>query len=143
MLEFFRLFADRCHHAKEEDLPLVKMRERGMPTTGGPLAVMLQEHEVGHNHVRAIAEALPGAQTGNHAANRAAAAHLSAYAQMLRAHIDKEDNVLYPMVDRLFIAVDQEVLAAGFDRVQAEEIGSGVHERYHEMAHRLAEGEES
>jgi hemerythrin-like domain-containing protein len=37
MLDFFRNFADRCHHAKkEEELLFVKMQERGMPVRGGP-----------------------------------------------------------------------------------------------------------
>ena len=35
MLEFFRGFADHCHHAKEEKLLFVKMQERGMPREGG------------------------------------------------------------------------------------------------------------
>jgi hemerythrin-like domain-containing protein len=56
--------------------------------------------------------------------------------------IDKEDNVLYPMADRLFTPADQQALAEDFERVEAEEIGAGVHERYHQLAHDLAGGGE-
>jgi len=64
---------------------------------------------------------------------------LSTYARLLRAHIAKEDNVLYPMADQLFTAEDQRSLTEAFDRVEAEETGEGVHEKYHQLAHKLAE----
>jgi hemerythrin-like domain-containing protein len=138
MVDFFRNFADRCHHAKEEDLLFVRMRERGVPVEGGPIAVMLMEHDEGRRHVKAVAEALTGAGSGDASAIASVRSDLESYARLLRAHIDKEDNVLYPMADRLFTAEDQRWLAEAFDRVEAEEMGEGIHEKYHQMAHELA-----
>ncbi len=139
MVDFFRNFADTCHHAKEEKLLFVKMQERGMPADSGPIAVMLQEHDQGRRLVRAVAGALPATDPEAVATVRDS---LQAYAALLRAHIAKEDNILYPMADRLFSTDDQRHLRQAFDRVEAEEIGPGVHEKYHELAHRLAEGHE-
>ncbi|MBM3148945.1 MAG: hemerythrin [Chloroflexi bacterium] len=138
MLDFFRNFADRCHHAKEEELLFVKMQERGMPVRGGPIAVMLQEHDEGRRRVRAVAEALSQARSGDVSAVASVRDNLSAYIQLLRAHIDKEDHILYPMADRLFTPEDQQALTEAFEKVEAEEIGEGVHERYHQLAHDLA-----
>jgi hemerythrin-like domain-containing protein len=140
MVEFFRNFADRCHHAKEENLLFVKMQERGMPVQGGPIGVMLQEHVQGRSFVRATGDALSRAGAGDGAAVASVADNLSGFVRLLRAHIYKEDNILYPMADQIFSPQDQQALAAEFDRVEAEEMGEGVHERYHELAHRLAEG---
>ena len=138
MVDLFRNFADRCHHAKEEDLLFVKMQERGVPVEGGPIGVMLAEHVEGRRLVKAVADALPGAASGDAPAITSIGDNLSAYARLLRAHICKEDYVLYPMADRIFTAEDQAWLTAEFDRVEAEEMGAGVHEKYHEMAHELA-----
>ena len=140
MIEFFRSFADRCHHAKEENLLFVKMEERGMPVQGGPIGVMLLEHNEGRRVVRATAEALPQAERGEAAALASVSDNLAAFAHLLRAHIHKEDHVLYPMADQMLTAQDQKELAAAFDRVEAEEMGEGVHEKYHQLAHRLADG---
>jgi hemerythrin-like domain-containing protein len=57
---------------------------------------------------------------------------------MLRAHIDKENSILYPIADRVFTAEDQQELMEAFDRVEAEEMGEGTHERYHQLAHEWA-----
>jgi hemerythrin-like domain-containing protein len=139
MLDFFPNFADRCHHAKEEKLLFVKMEERGMPVQGGPIAVMLHEHDLGRRFLRACREALPQAEAGEAEAVAALRDNLGGYVRMLRPHIHKEDNILYPMADQLFSPEDQQALGEAFDRVEAEEIGEGVHDRYHQMAHDLAE----
>ncbi len=63
MLDFFKNFADRCHHAKEENLLFVKMQQRGIPAQNGPIGVMLQEHDEGRRRLKAVAEALPAARS--------------------------------------------------------------------------------
>jgi len=139
MVDVIRNFADRCHHAKEEDLLFVRMQERGIPTQGGPIGVMLMEHVEGRRLVKAVAEALPDAAKGDPQAVAAVRDNLLGYTRLLRAHINKEDNILYPMAERILTPEDQQWLVEEFDRVEAEEIGAGVHEKYHQMAHDLAD----
>lgn len=139
MVDFFRNFADRCHHAKEEKWLFVRMEERGMPREAGPIGVMLYEHDLGRGYVRAVADALPRAEN-DPAARQTVRENLAQYIQLLRDHIYKEDHILYPMADGLLLPEDQRALEEAFERVEREEIGEGVHEKYHELAHRLAEG---
>jgi hemerythrin-like domain-containing protein len=142
MADFLKNFVDRCHHGKEERHLFVMLHERGMPMETGPLATMLHEHERGRACVRAIAEAVAGNGSPDAAAILKAKDNLAAYAHLLRAHIDKEDNVLYPMADRLLNAADQNALAEAFDRVESEEMGEGVHERYHTWIETLEDQEQ-
>ncbi len=141
MLDFFPNFADRCHHAKEEKVLFPRMEERGVPAQGGPIGVMLHEHELGRQYLRACREALPGAKAGDRAAVAALGENLAGYVRLLRGHIDKENGILFPMANRVLTADDQKELEAAFDRVEAEEIGEGVHEKYHEMAEKLAQAD--
>ena len=137
-LDFFRNFADRCHHAKEENHLFRRMIERGFPADSGPIAVMLAEHEEGRSHLQAVDEALPDASQGEASAVRSVREHLLDYADLLRQHIDKENNVLYVMANQILGQQDQADLAAAFDKVEAEEMGAGTHEKFHELAHELA-----
>lgn len=133
MADFFRNFADKCHHAKEEGYLFPALVQRGMPQDEGPIAVMLSEHNQGRAHVRAIfAELEKGTPD-----RMAVAADLEAFVDLLRAHIGKEDNVLFPMADELLTEQDQVGLEAEFERVEVEELGEGVHEKYHQLAHEL------
>jgi hemerythrin-like domain-containing protein len=140
MVDFFKNFVDRCHHSKEERHLFPAMNAKGMPLESGPLAVMLHEHEQGRASVRAIAGALERVESGDVRAGAELAEAMLGYVELLRNHIFKEDNVLFPMADRLLPDPEQGDLAALFDKVEEEEMGAGVHERYHELAHRLGRG---
>ena len=137
MVDFFRNFVDRCHHTKEEKHLFALMHQKGMSMQFGPLAVMLHDHDQGRARIQAILEALPKEGQPNEAAAAKIAENLSLYASLLRSHIAREDSVLYPMADRLLSPADQEALTDAFDRVEAEEIGEGVHEKYHQWVHEL------
>ncbi|MDD4869054.1 MAG: hemerythrin domain-containing protein [Kiritimatiellae bacterium] len=137
MADFFKNFVDRCHHAKEEKHLFPMMHKRGMSMDNGPLAVMLSEHEQGRSCVRAIVKAVSGKGISDATVIRKAMENLASYAQLLRVHIDKEDNVLYPMADRLLKSSDQKILVDAFDKVESEELGKGVHEKYHAWIEKL------
>jgi len=139
ILDFFRVFVDRCHHGKEEEYLFPTMEKRGIPADKGPLPVMLHEHAGGRNTVKAISEALARARQGDAAATQAVAANLAILDEHLRSHIGKENEVLFPMADKVFTPEDQQALVASFEKHEAEEIGEGVHEKYHQLAHELAQ----
>ena len=132
-VDFIRNFADRCHHRKEEDILFKEMEKKGIPVKAGPIGVMLLEHEKGRALVRGMAEAIPGYAQGVAQERKALADHLRSYANLLAQHIDKEDNILYPMANQRLTEKDQAALRARFEQVEKEEMGPGVHEHYHEL----------
>jgi hemerythrin-like domain-containing protein len=119
-LAFFRGYADRCHHGKEEDLLFPMMEKKGFPGHGGPLAVMRDEHEIGRAHIRAMDQAIDGAENGDAGVLASFVHHARAYVLMLRDHIEKEDHCLFSMADGAFSAEDQQQLAAQFERADRE-----------------------
>lgn len=127
IVEFIRVFADQCHHGKEEDLLFPAMEEAGMPRDGGPLAVMLQEHNNGRDYVKAMSEAVISKDLEKFRENA------EAYADLLDQHIDKEDNVLYPMADNCLSANKNSQLMEQFAQVEEEKIGAGKHEEFHQL----------
>jgi hemerythrin-like domain-containing protein len=128
VVEFLRGFADKCHHGKEEDLLFKKMAARGFPTQGGPIAVMLSEHQAGRAFIRGIAEGAAGIGSDPRAAETIDR-NARGYLDLLRNHIAKENQVLFPMADRTLSAEDQRDLALAFGRFETQETGAGVHER--------------
>jgi hemerythrin-like domain-containing protein len=127
VVAFLREFADKCHHGKEENLLFKRMTERGFPVQSGPIAVMLSEHEAGRAYIRGIADGAAKVGTDPAATNQIAE-NARGYIDLLRAHIGKENNVLFPMADRALTPEDQAHLAQEFERFEAEETGAGVHE---------------
>jgi hemerythrin-like domain-containing protein len=100
-LDFIRTFADRYHHAKEEDILFSALVENGMPAQRSPIEAMHIEHEQGRAHVRAMDEALRQIRAGETEHIHALAHHARAYAELLREHIGIEDTILYPLAERV------------------------------------------
>jgi hemerythrin-like domain-containing protein len=139
IVDFCKNFIERCHHAKEEGYLMVKMQERGLPSDKEPVLVMSLEHKEGQGMVQAIAAALPQAKTGESSAIASVSLNLRAYIGLLLDHIDRENNVFFPLADRLFTPDDQRELLLAFERHEAEEVGAGVHQKYQQIAHELAQ----
>lgn len=137
LTEFFRLFADKCHHGKEEDLLFPLLESRGMIRAGGPTGVMLHEHEEGRALVRQMAEAAEACNWGEDSQRKWAAA-ARGYIELLRQHIFKENNILFVMAENMLTPQEQEELAAEFDKVEIEKMGAGTHERLHASMEKLA-----
>jgi hemerythrin-like domain-containing protein len=137
IVEFIQVFADRCHHAKEEDWLFVAMEKAGIPRQSGPIGVMLAEHAMGRNYVKAMSQAIAAYKAGDRPAASKIAENARGYIALLAQHIDKEDNILYPMADRALTETTQQELSEAFKEVERERIGAGRHEAFHELLREL------
>lgn len=136
-LDFIRHFADQCHHLKEEKVLFPAMEAHGIPSEGGPIGMMLIEHEEGRSYVRAMFAAISLIEAKNEAAKESLLSSAQAYCRLLREHIQKEDEVLFRMADEVISAEEQKKLSAAFAQHEAEEMGAGVHEKYLRIAAEL------
>jgi hemerythrin-like domain-containing protein len=98
---------------------------------------MLAEHEQGRIFTRGMLQATQELQKGDAGARERIAQNALGYAVLLRQHIMKEDNILFPMADQVIPLDQQDDVYAGFERVEHEETGEGVHEKYLGLAERL------
>jgi hemerythrin-like domain-containing protein len=135
--EFIRGFADGCHHQKEEGVLFKAMTAAGMPRGQGPIAVMLSEHEQARTYTRNLLEAAERLQGGNEQAAREVVGYARGYVALLRQHIAKEDNVLFPMAEQAIPVAQHANVEAEFERVEEDEAGQGVHEQYLALAKKL------
>ena len=133
VLEFFRVFVDQCHHSKEEDLLFPLLEAKGVPRAAGPLGVMLNEHQEGRKWIREMAEAVEDYRLIVEGSGCRWASAARAYAELLHAHVDKENNVLFVMAERILTPNEQASLAEGFEKLEVEKIGAGKHEQIHAM----------
>jgi len=133
MVEFFKLFADKCHHGKEEGLLFPEMEKAGIKNAGGPIGQMLAEHVEGRKHVSRMA----GAFEGNRFDAESFANAASDYILLLRSHIEKENQVLFPMGDKAIPIEIQNELLEKFEKHEEEVMGRGTHEKLHELLRRF------
>lgn len=126
---FLKIFADKCHHGKEEGYLFTELSNKGVKNEDGPIGVMLMEHQQGREYIAQMSKSLDAKDLGSF---KIAAVQ---YRDLLRKHITKENNVLFVMADSLLDDDQQDDLAEKFETFEEGIIGHGVHEQLHGMIH--------
>jgi len=126
LVEFVVLFADKNHHGKEEDLYFPSLEEAGIPKDGGPIGVMLAEHEQGRSNIRAMRESVSEQDADLHTFADAA----FSYVALMRNHIEKENNILFMMGDRMIPGGIQNELLTKFREHEEKVLDE---EKYNEL----------
>ena len=135
IIDFLRLFADKCHHGKEEGFMFPALEEAGIPNERSPIGQMMREHIQGRQYISEMAASVG---SGALQADRFAEAATN-YTDLLREHIQKENTVLFPMADRILPDDKQQQLLEQFETFEEEVMGKGTHERLHETLDKLGE----
>src|SRR5262249_39953017 len=104
----------------------------------GPTGVMLYEHEMGRLYLRSMALVIKRAAQGDLDALRLFAGQARAYVDLLRAHIAKEDQRLFPMANSRLTDQDQQALLDAFADVEHQQ-RADTHAEYLRIADELAE----
>ena len=118
-------YADGFHHSKEENLLFPLLVQKGFSNEQGPVSVMLHDHAEGRNFVKGMSDAIASYKQGNDSMLPEIYRNMQGYIDLLRAHIGKENNVLFRMADRVMSDVEQENLLTRFAIVEANDFGKG------------------
>jgi hemerythrin-like domain-containing protein len=126
-VDFIRSYADKFHHAKEEDI-LFKYFDENLDI----VKTMLDDHTTARGHAKAVSEAVEKKD------REKVVKHLSAYSGLLTEHIQKENEILYPWMDRgLSVRQVGEMFSRFHEADQAS--GEGVTERCTQFVKKVEE----
>ena len=138
IVEFFKVFVDKCHYGKEEDILFPTMEEYSILNEGGTIGTMLSEHTSGRDNVRGMSDSIAGYKDGKESASKEFVQYASSYIALLTEHIKKENNILFKMADTHIPEERQRSLLLDFERVEEEKIGPGEHEKFHCLLKKLS-----
>jgi len=126
-IDFIRNYADKFHHAKEEDILFKAMCGDGVEMHCNPTDQMLHEHDLGRVLVKKMEIGL------NENDSKKIVENALGYALLLEDHIFKEDNILYPMASQSLPPEMQESVKEQFTAVEAEKFTPEMKEKYLQM----------
>lgn len=131
MVDFFRNFTDRCHHAKEERFYFPAYLTSEDAEQAELVRTLLQEHEQGRSILQEI-EFMMQEKPADY--RQLIGERWRSYVALMRSHIDKEDDELFPAADEHLDQAEERAMLAGFKHVEHQELGEGFHEKYHNLA---------
>lgn len=136
IVEFMRIFADKCHHGKEETHMFPFLIGKGVPETGCPIGILIHEHEKSRSLVKQLSEAGISYSKGDIPSKDPLIKCLQGLVDLYPNHIWKEEYLLFPMTNKILTDKDQKELSGKFETVE-KEMGHDIHERFEKMAEDL------
>lgn len=127
LVAFLQNFADRCHHAKEEEVLFPVLLRAGAADAGVRLASVAAEHDQARRLLRTMDQHATSVGEKEGADRFGHAAH--AYAALIRKHITMENEVLFPLAEQLLGGEAANVLAA-FELYEAHAVGDHAASRF-------------
>jgi hemerythrin-like domain-containing protein len=132
-------FADSYHYKKEEQVLFAALIENGFPRKTGPVALMIAEHEEGRRLGQRLRQVTERFQSGDIKVRDQVVLSALGYVSLVRRHMDKEDKLLFPLVEKVIPVDRQDRMIEAFNRFEQEENGPELHEKYYRMAERLVQ----
>lgn len=133
-VDFIRMYADRTHHGKEEDILFRDLSKR--PLSAEDQRVMdelIQEHVFGRQTTKALVEANTRYRNGDAPALADIADKLRTLVEFYPKHIEKEDKVFFPASRAYFTDEEDQAMLAEFWEFDREMI----HEKYKSVVEEL------
>ena len=130
VVHLIKHYADGYHHAKEENLLFPLLVQKGFSNEQGPVSVMLHDHEQGRIFVKGMTDEINNFKQGDISALTELYEYMQGYIDLLRAHIAKENNVLFRMADKALTPEEQQTLLESFKAIEVSDYTNGQLERY-------------
>ncbi len=131
-IDFVRNYADKFHHAKEEEILFKEFTKNEECMHCNPVPQMLHEHDLGREYIKNLEQQV---QKNN---IQGVISNALGYAELIRDHIFKEDNILYPMTNEALDGKTQKIMMEQAIEAETKKFTKGTKERYLTLADELA-----
>jgi hemerythrin-like domain-containing protein len=134
VVDFIRVYADRTHHGKEEDILFKKLENKNMSDQDKQLMEdLIAEHLLGRKTTKELVEANAKYRSGDKPALTLVAAKLHLLADFYPKHIVKEDKVFFPAYGKYFTEQEDQLMLKEFWEFDRKMI----HEKYRSVIQEL------
>lgn len=139
-IDFLLEFGDKIHNTKEEKFLFPLMGKRGAPTEGGPIGVMLIEHDLERNLLVKMQMALDTLSSSSDEEKALFVKEGQEYLKVRAEHIWKENDILYNMGRQILNEDDCVYLLEEFKDSDRQHYGDEAAAKFATMLQEVEEG---
>lgn len=126
-VDFIRIYADRTHHGKEEDILFRDLEKKKLSDDDRRvMKELIEEHVFGRETTKALVAANTQYRNGDAAALAEVTSRLKTLIEFYPKHIEKEDNIFFPASREYFSDEEDQSMLAEFREFDRKMI----HEKY-------------
>jgi hemerythrin-like domain-containing protein len=138
-IDFFSSFTDFYHRQKEERFLFPAAQSCGIPTDSGLIAGLVRDHRYGRALFKDMESVIESAAALAEPGASVFSATASAYVSLLRAHVNREESELFPMLERMLTEEMKGSIITGFEQLDIRDWSGKSHDHYLDVADALAQ----
>ena len=139
-MDFLLEFGDKIHNRKEEEFLFPLMQQRGIPVEGGPLGVMLMEHQAERELLGSMLMQVKELGSMSEEGKEQYRSKGLDYLRIRAEHIWKENDVLFKMGQRIMDEKDNTNLLREFSKINTETYGVSARKKFQQMLREVEAG---
>ena len=136
VVDFFREYAEKAHHAKEETALFPLLENRGVPSDACPIGALRNEHNQGRKLTKVLEDAVQRYGEGDSDATGQIAGYLRRATDFYTTHVWKGEFLLFPLARKVLSDSDQDFLLKEFISLDSK-LGHHFQEEYYYRVSRL------
>lgn len=134
MIDFMRIYADRCHHGKEEEILFSYLEGKDMDEEHREMmSVLIDDHRRSRALTAELTELLESFRRGEQGAVDDVVRILDTLSQIYPDHIRREDKVFFPVAMKYLSKEESDDMLARFEEFDS----TLIHERYKAEVERM------
>jgi hemerythrin-like domain-containing protein len=137
IVDFLIVFWYNCHNQKEEQVFYPALVRAGIQTDDESIGDISHEHSMGRIYIREMSYSIENCKIGNSFSCERLVDSLNNYVNLLRFHIQKEEEVLFQQADAVFTEDNLREISNQFEEIEEQTIGHSVHEQHFELLKQL------
>lgn len=137
IVDFLIAYWYNCHNQKEEQVFYPALIKAGIHTDDESIGDITHEHSMGRIYIREMSHSIENCKIGNSFSSEKLVDSLTNYVNLLRFHIQKEEEVLFPKANVVLTEENQREISNQFEAIEEQTIGHSVHEHYFELLKEL------
>lgn len=133
-VDFFRTYADRTHHGKEEDILFKRLQEKDLSAKDAKTVhELIEQHAFAREHVDKMMKAKEMYVTGVGGALEDVLNEIEILVRLYPPHIELEDNHFFKPIMKYFSKEEQEQMLKDFEEFDRKM----VHEKHQDVVEKL------
>jgi hemerythrin-like domain-containing protein len=136
VVDFFRMFVDRNHHAKEEDALFPTLERRAVNPEGCTIQSLKSEHEQARILTTALADAIGKYRTGDPTAKSKICTTIKNSIDLYNDHIWRENILLFPMAEKALQESDLNYVTRSYGEIE-KSLGADFRSKYEQLVNAL------
>ena len=137
IVDFLIVFWYNCHNRKEEQVLYPALALSGILTADESIGDRTHEHSMGRTYIKEMCHSIENCKIGYAFSSERLVDSLNNYVKLLRIHIRKEEEVLFPKADQVLTEKNQSEILQQFEEIEEQTVGHSLYEQYYELLKQL------